>query len=59
MNHYKLALGLFSVCVLAIVLDACNDRNSKNIQDEKPATASDGPATADLKKLEVKEENKR
>lgn len=27
-----------------VVLDACNDRNSKNIQDEKPATASDGPA---------------
>ncbi len=27
-----------------VVLDACKDRNSKNIQDEKPATASDGPA---------------
>ncbi len=27
-----------------VILDACKDRNSKNIQDEKPATASDGPA---------------
>jgi mono/diheme cytochrome c family protein len=26
-----------------VIHTACNDRNSKNIQDEKPTTASDGP----------------
>ncbi len=41
-------INLLSITALIfcafVVRDACNDRNSKNIQDEKPATASDGPA---------------
>ncbi len=40
-NLLSIALVIFFA---SVVLDACNDRNSKNIQDEKPAAASDGPA---------------
>lgn len=40
-NLLSIALIMFFAFV---VLNACNDRNSKNIQDEKPASASDGPA---------------
>ncbi|MDQ3051635.1 MAG: hypothetical protein M3Q95_12170 [Bacteroidota bacterium] len=41
-------INLLSIATLIlcayVFLYACNERNPKNIQDEKPATASDGPA---------------
>jgi mono/diheme cytochrome c family protein len=40
-------LKILSIALLTgfaiIIHNACNDKNSKNIQDEKPGTASDGP----------------
>jgi len=38
-------LSIALLIIFAFVIhNACNDRSSKNIQDEKPSTASDGPA---------------
>lgn len=37
------SIVLMIISILAIH-NSCNDRNSKNIQDKKPAVASDGPA---------------
>ncbi|HZH63584.1 MAG TPA: hypothetical protein VEY10_01745 [Flavisolibacter sp.] len=45
-NHSPLShISLFLILLFAVTLiNACNDRNPKNIQDIKPAVASDGPA---------------
>jgi len=49
--------SLLSLCLILLfavaIINACNDRNPKNIQDTKPGVASDGPADTSKPKPHV------
>jgi hypothetical protein len=54
-NHSPLShISIFLILLFAVALiNACNDRNTKNIQDAKPGVASDGPADTSKPKPQV------
>jgi len=54
-NHLRLShVTIFLLLLFAVALiNACDDRNPKNIQDKKPGVASDGPADTSKPKQQM------